>query len=96
MHSDAPHPDSPVTVKFPHRSRRGVLLGLSAPHLIVVAITGLLLLAVLLSAGVTGALTLIPLWALALAAVFMRHRGRSLADWAPIVVRYALRRFRGQ
>ncbi|MFC9534891.1 SCO6880 family protein [Streptomyces sp. NPDC056975] len=96
MHSDAPHPDSPVTVKFPHRSRRGVLLGLSAPQLIVVAITGLLLLAVLLSAGVTGALKLIPLWALALAAVFMRHRGRSLADWAPIVVRYALRRFRGQ
>ncbi|MET7843717.1 SCO6880 family protein [Streptomyces sp. NPDC005356] len=96
MHSDSPHPDSPVTVKFPHRSRRGVLLGLSAPQLIVVAVTGLLLLAVLLSAGVTGALKLIPLWALALAAVFMRHRGRSLADWAPIAVRYALRRFQGQ
>ncbi|WP_326777077.1 SCO6880 family protein [Streptomyces sp. NBC_01445] len=96
MHSGSPHPDGPVTVKFPHRSRRGVLLGLSAPQLIVVAVTGLLLLAVLLSAGVTGALNLIPLWALVLAAVFMRHRGRSLADWAPIVFRYALRRFRGQ
>ncbi|MFC9499577.1 SCO6880 family protein [Streptomyces sp. NPDC056982] len=96
MHSDAPHPGGPGTVKFPHRSRRGVLLGLSAPQLMVVAVTGLLLLAVLLSAGVTGALKLIPLWALVLAAVFMRHRGRSLADWAPIVVRYALRRFRGQ
>ncbi|MET7518335.1 SCO6880 family protein [Streptomyces sp. NPDC005480] len=96
MHSDSPHPGGPATVKFPHRSRRGVLLGLSAPQLIVVAVTGLLLLAVLLSAGVTGALKFIPLWALALAAVFMRHRGRSLADWAPITVRYALRRFRGQ
>lgn len=49
MHSGSPHPDGPVTVKFPHRSRRGVLLGLSAPQLIVVAVTGLLLLAVLLS-----------------------------------------------
>ncbi|WP_405637019.1 hypothetical protein OHU25_11270 [Streptomyces sp. NBC_00117] len=96
MHSGSPQPDGPVAVKFPHRSRRGVLLGLSAPQLIVVAVTGLLLLAVLLSAGVTGALKLIPLWVLVLAAVFMRHRGRSLADWAPIVFRYALRRFRGQ
>ncbi|MFD4653349.1 SCO6880 family protein [Streptomyces sp. NPDC058441] len=96
MHSDPPRPDSPVTAIFPHRSRRGVLLGLSAPQLIVVAVTGLLLLAMLLSAGVTGALKLIPLWALVLSAVFMRHRGRSLADWAPIVIRYALRRFQGQ
>ncbi|MGP3775465.1 SCO6880 family protein [Streptomyces sp. SDT5-1] len=96
MRSDAPHPDSPHTVKFPHRSRRGVLLRLSAAQLIVVAATGLLLLAVLLYSGVTGALTLTPLWALVLAGVFIRHRGRALADWAPIAMRYTLRRFRGQ
>ncbi|MGW2087534.1 SCO6880 family protein [Streptomyces sp. NPDC001880] len=96
MLSDVPHPDGPATVKFPHRSRRGVLLGLSAPQLIVVAACGLLLLGVLLTSGVTGALELVPLWALVLAAVFIRHRGRSLADWAPIATRYALRRFRGQ
>ncbi|MEW2305378.1 SCO6880 family protein [Streptomyces sp. NPDC006655] len=96
MLSDTPQPDGPATVKFPHRSRRGVLLGLSAPQLIVVTLTGLLLLAVLLTAGVTGALKLIPLWAVIVAAVFVRHRGRSLADWAPIALGYALRRFRGQ
>ncbi|MEV1068572.1 SCO6880 family protein [Streptomyces sp. NPDC050263] len=96
MLSDTSQPDGPATVKFPHRSRRGVLLGLSAPQLIVVTITGLLLLAVLLTSGVTGALKLIPLWAAILAAVFIRHRGRSLADWAPISARYALRRLRGQ
>ncbi|MGW6733619.1 SCO6880 family protein [Streptomyces sp. NPDC055013] len=96
MLSDTSQPDGPATVKFPHRSRRGVLLGLSAPQLIVVTVTGLLLLAVLLTSGVTGALRLIPLWAVILAAVFVRHRGRSLADWAPIAARYALRRFRGQ
>lgn len=96
MLSDTSQPEGPATVKFPHRSRRGVLLGLSAPQLIVVTLTGLLLLAVLLTASVTGALKLIPLWAVILAAVFIRHRGRSLADWAPIAARYALRRFRGQ
>ncbi|WP_435220703.1 SCO6880 family protein [Streptomyces sp. Tue6028] len=96
MLSDISQPDGPATVKFPHRSRRGVLLGLSAPQLIVVTATGLLLLAVLLTSGVTGALKLIPLWAIILAAVFIRRRGRSLADWAPIAARYALRRLRGQ
>ncbi|WJY50072.1 hypothetical protein QRN89_09735 [Streptomyces chengbuensis] len=96
MLSDASHPDGPPTVKFPHRSRRGVLLGLSAPQLIVVATCGLLLLGVLLTSGVTGTLQLVPLWAVVLAAVFIRHRGRALADWAPIAIRYALRRFRGQ
>ncbi|MGW2702386.1 SCO6880 family protein [Streptomyces sp. NPDC001340] len=96
MLPDTSQPHGPATVKFPHRSRRGILLGLSAPQVIVVTLTGLLLLAVLLTSGVPGALKLIPLWAVVLAAVFVRHRGRSLADWAPIAARYALRRFRGQ
>ncbi|MFM9373401.1 SCO6880 family protein, partial [Streptomyces sp. Da 82-17] len=96
MYSDTTQPELPATVKFPHRSRRGVLIGLSVPQLTVVAAGGVLLLSVLLSYGVTGALTLLPLWGLLLAAVFNRHRGRSLADWAPIVIRYALRRFTGQ
>ncbi|MEC4018267.1 SCO6880 family protein [Streptomyces sp. H27-D2] len=96
MLSDTPQPGGPATVKFPYRSRRGILLGLSAPQLIAVAISGLLLFAVLLASGVTGALKLIPLWAVILLTVFLRHRGRSLADWAPIVARYTLRRFRRQ
>jgi hypothetical protein len=90
-------PDAtPASVKFPHRSRRGVLLGLSAPQLTACAATGLLLLAVLTTRGVVGALELIPLWAVVAAFVFIRYRGRSLADWAPIATRYALRRLRGQ
>lgn len=96
MLSDTSPTEATATVKFPHRSRRGVLLGLTAAQLVVVAATGLLLLAVLLTAGVTGALKLIPVWALISVAVFARHHGRSLADWSPIVLRYALRRARGQ
>ncbi|MEU3597200.1 SCO6880 family protein [Streptomyces sp. NPDC006798] len=96
MHPDTTSSPAPATVKFPHRSRRGILLGLTAPQLVAVALTGLLLLAVLMASGVPGALKLIPLWALILAAVFVRHRGRSLADWAPIALRYASRRAKGQ
>ncbi|MFB7950040.1 SCO6880 family protein [Kitasatospora phosalacinea] len=91
-----PKPDAPASVKFPHRSRRGILLGLSVSQLITVAATGLLLLAVLTTRGVVGALQLLPLWGAVAAVVFLRYRGRTLADWAPIAVRYALRRFRGQ
>ncbi|MDJ1132008.1 SCO6880 family protein [Streptomyces iconiensis] len=96
MFSETSSSDGPATVKFPHRTRRGVLMGLSVPQLLGVATAGLLLLAVLLASGVLGALKLIPLWALLLAGVFVRHRGRSLADWAPISLRYVLRRARGQ
>ncbi|MEV7116118.1 SCO6880 family protein [Streptomyces anulatus] len=90
------HQSSTPTVKFPHRSRRGVLLGLTVPQLVVAGLTGLLLLTVILARGVIGALQLIPLWAVIALLIFVRHRGRALADWAPIVVRYALRRMRGQ
>ncbi|MEU5838694.1 SCO6880 family protein [Streptomyces diacarni] len=96
MLSETSSSDGPATVKFPHRTRRGVLMGLSVPQLLGVATTGLLLLAVLLTSGVLGAMKLIPLWALLLAGVFVRHRGRSVADWAPIALRYALRRAKGQ
>lgn len=36
------------------------------------------------------------LWAAVAALVFIRYRGRTLADWAPIAARYGLRRLRGQ
>jgi hypothetical protein len=64
--------------------------------LVLAGLSGLLLLTVVLVLGVTGALQLLPLWALLAAAILLRHRGRSLADWAPIVARFALRRIRGQ
>ncbi|WP_103502145.1 SCO6880 family protein [Streptomyces sp. SM14] len=94
MHSDVS--TGPAPVKFPTRSRRGVLLGLSAPQLLVVAVTGLVLFAVLVTSGVLGALILLPLWAAVAAVVFLRYRGRTLADWTPIAARYALRRLHGQ
>ncbi|MFB8086861.1 SCO6880 family protein [Streptomyces sp. NPDC055992] len=87
---------APPAVKFPHRSRRGILLGLTAPQLVAVGLAGLLLLAVILARGLVGALELIPLWAVIALLVFVRHRGRTLADWTPILTRYLIRRLRGQ
>ena len=87
---------APATVKFPHRSRRGILAGLTLPQLVVSALAGVLLLAVLYTRGVTGALTLTPLWVAVALVVLVRRRGRTLAEWAPIVARYQLRRMRGQ
>ncbi|MFD0259078.1 SCO6880 family protein [Kitasatospora indigofera] len=86
----------PATIKFPARSRRGILLGLTFSQLVVAGLGGLLLLAVLMTTGVLTALALSPLWALLGAVVVIRIRGRSLAEWAPIAARYRLRRATGQ
>lgn len=87
---------APVTVKFPHRSRRGILLGLSLPQLVLVSAALALLLLTLLSTGLLGVLALSPLWAAVVALVAVRRHGRSLIDWAPITLRYAQRRRSGQ
>ncbi|WP_406401923.1 SCO6880 family protein [Streptomyces uncialis] len=89
-------PVAPVTVKFPHRSRRGILLGLSLPQLTLVSGALALLMVTVVSTGLTGAAALAPLWAAVAALVFIRRGGRSLIDWAPIVGRYAFRRRSGQ
>jgi hypothetical protein len=91
-----PEPAEPMTVRFPHRSRRGVLLGLTWPQLAVAATGLLLLLATIITTGIVTALEIIPLWAVFAAVIGIRRRGRSLADWAPIAGRYLLRRVRGQ
>ncbi|MFP8959198.1 SCO6880 family protein [Streptomyces nanhaiensis] len=87
---------APVTVKFPHRSRRGILLGLSLPQLVLISSALALLLVTVVSTGLLGAAALAPLWAAVTALVAIRRHGRSLIDWTPIVARYAQRRRTGQ
>ncbi|MFC8708885.1 MULTISPECIES: SCO6880 family protein [unclassified Streptomyces] len=86
---------SPV-VQFPHRSRRGILLGLSLPQLLLVSAAGALLLITVMTTGLLGALVLSPLWAAVAVLIAVRRQGRSLVDWAPVVARYAYRRRTGQ
>ncbi|MFD9784447.1 SCO6880 family protein [[Kitasatospora] papulosa] len=87
---------APITVKFPHRSRRGILLGLSLPQLSLASCMLALLLMTVISTGLLGAVALAPLWAASGALIAIRRHGRSLIDWAPIVTRYAHRRRTGQ
>ncbi|MFE9367807.1 SCO6880 family protein [Streptomyces sp. NPDC006978] len=87
---------APITVKFPHRSRRGILLGLSLPQLSLASCTLALLLITVISTGLLGAVALAPLWAASGALIAISRHGRSLIDWAPIVTRYAHRRRSGQ
>lgn len=87
---------APVSVRFPHRSRRGILLGLTIPQLVLVSSTLALLLMTVISTGLLGAVALTPLLAASGALVAIRRHGRSLIDWAPIVARYAQRRRTGQ
>ncbi|MET9013918.1 SCO6880 family protein [Streptomyces olivaceoviridis] len=87
---------SPATVKFPHRSRRGILLGLTLHQLVLVSAALALLLVTVLTTGLLGAITLTPLWAAVAVLVAVRRQGRSLIDWAPIVARFAWRRHSGQ
>ncbi|MEU6231392.1 SCO6880 family protein, partial [Streptomyces sp. NPDC047042] len=87
---------SPITVKFPHRSRRGILLGLSLPQLTLVSAALALLLITVVTTGLLGALVLTPVWTVAAALVAVRRNGRSLIDWAPVIARYAHRRRTGQ
>jgi hypothetical protein len=88
--------EAPVAVRFPHRSKRGVLLGLTWPQLVVAATILILLLLTMMTLGLVGALKLIPIWAALSGLVIVRYRGRSLAEWTPIAGRFAARRARGQ
>ncbi|WP_425442568.1 SCO6880 family protein [Streptomyces colonosanans] len=87
---------APATVKFPHRSRRGILFGLTLPQLLCVSGALALLLVMVISTGLLGAIALSPLWAAVVVVVAIRRQGRSLIDWAPIVARYVRRRHSGQ
>lgn len=90
------HSLAPVLVKFPRRSTRGILLGLSLPQLLVVACALMLLLATVITVGLLGALALTPVWLTLGVLVTARRHGRSLIDWAPAVLRFVWRRRTGQ
>jgi hypothetical protein len=78
-------------VRFPHRPRRGILLGLSLPQLLASSAVVCLLMVTVMTTGVLGALALLPLWAAAGVMVFVRRGGRTLIDWIPVTAGYVYR-----
>ena len=80
------------TVRFGRRSTRGVLLGLSGPSLVALAIALLTVVPAIYGAGMSGVVVTSPFWGIAVAAAFVTVAGRRAAEWVPVYGQWLLRR----
>jgi hypothetical protein len=80
-------------VKFSRLSRRGVLLGLSGPQLLVASIGAASL---VLGLNVGAVVMALPIIAICAALAFLSVGGRKLIEWGPIGVRWLWRSTGGQ
>ena len=85
-----------IRVRFARRSTRGVLLGMSWPQLVVVALAlTVFVLAIYLGGGTT-AVRLSPAWLGPLLIAFVRVNGRAVIEWTPVAVHFSVRLLRRQ
>ena len=97
MPTTAPAPATgPSMVRFARRSTRGVILGFSLARAVTVAISTVLMILGLVSAGGTGFLVSGVVWAPLLASAFVTVQGRPAIEWAPVAGNYAGRKATGQ
>jgi hypothetical protein len=89
-------PADDAVVRFPHRSRRGMLLGLSGPQLLTAGLAVTMALAVMISGGLTATVLLSPLWAAFATLIWAQRGGLALAEWLPVLAGYGWRRLNGQ
>ena len=83
---------TPGTVRFGRRSTRGVLLGLSGPRLVALAVALLIVVPAVYGAGIAGVVVTAPAWGLAVAAASVSVAGRHAAEWVPVYGHWLLRR----
>lgn len=83
-------------VQFSRLTRRGILLGLSLPQLIVLGIAILTVVTALYTAGGMGLAWTSPIWAGAGLLAVIPAGGRKLIEWVPILTRWAARTYLGQ
>ncbi len=83
-------------VQFSRLTRRGVLLGLSVPQLIALAISILTVVAALYTVGASGIPWTSPIWGSAALAAVISVGGRKVVEWVPIVTRWVIRIAQGQ
>lgn len=79
-------------VQFSRLTRRGVLLGLSLPQLIVLGVAVLIIVFALYLDGGTGVAWTAPLWAPLVTIATLPIGGRRAVEWVPVVSRWWLRR----
>lgn len=78
-------------VQFSRLTRRGILLGLSLPQLIVLAIGVLSIVGALYAGGGILLAWTAPVWVLCAALAWTPVGGRKLIEWVPVTVRWVLR-----
>ncbi len=83
-------------VKFSRLARRGVLLGLSLPQLVVLGIGGLTLVGALYAGGGILIAYTAPIWALSAALAWIPIAGRPAVHWTPIAALWVWRCATGQ
>ncbi|MGB3894839.1 SCO6880 family protein [Arthrobacter sp.] len=91
------HTEYPLSpVQFSRLTKRGILLGLSLPQLIVLGIAILTVVASLYATGGMGLAWTSPIWAGAALLAVVPAGGRKLVEWVPILTRWAARTYLGQ
>ena len=83
-------------VQFSRLTKRGILLGLSLPQVIVLGTSILLVVAGLYLAGGKGLLFTAPVWAPCALLAAIPAGGRKLIEWVPVVARWVWRSYLGQ
>lgn len=84
---------APMPIKFSRLARRGILLGLSGPQLLMASlVAGTLILGLYLGAVVAT----FPIIGVFIALAFVGVGGRKLIEWAPVAVRWLWRSTGGQ
>lgn len=83
-------------VKFSRLTRRGILLGLSLPQLITLAIGILSIVAALYAGGGILIAYAAPIWLLAAVLTWVPAGGRKLIEWVPVGFRWVWRVSIGQ
>lgn len=83
-------------VQFSRLTRRGIMLGLSLPQLVVLAIAVLTIVAALYTGGGMGLAWTSPIWGGSALLAVIPAGGRKAIEWAPVLARWVARTYLGQ
>ena len=84
------------TVQFSRLTKRGIMLGLSLPQLLVLGVGLFITVASLYVTGGSGLVWTAPAWGCCAATALVPISGRKVVEWLPIVAGWWLRRAAGQ
>jgi hypothetical protein len=93
----ATHQEYPLApVQFSRLAKRGILLGLSLPQLVVLGVALFIVVASLYTTGGMGLAVTSPAWVSLALLALIPAGGRKVIEWVPILFHWARRTFAGQ